>query len=120
MDQQMEENIHENNGTFLKIYIIKLIVCKSDPAELPKSWFLVNNISEKFAKLSAWFGAFFSILNDLNGLEGCRGHQPGKNERQFGCEGHHGCEKVSKGHRWCQTFETNFDKEQGLTQFLNC
>ena len=49
----------------------------------------------------AWFGAFFSILNDLNGLEGGRGRQPGGRgrqtggrERQFGCEGHHRCEKV--------------------------
>ena len=106
MDQQMEENIHENNGTFLKIYIIKLIVCKSDPAELPKSWFLVNNISEKFVKLSAWFGVFFSILNDL---ESGHGSQLGDWESQFGCEGHHRHNKVRKGHRGCQTFEISFD-----------
>ena len=37
------------------------------------------------------------------------GHEP-----QFGCEGHHGCEKVREGHGR-QTFEINFDKECGLT-----
>ena len=67
----------------------KRIACKSDPAELPKSRFSVNNITEKFAKLFDWFGAFFSILNDLNGLEGGPKRQPGSRKCQFGCEGHH-------------------------------
>ena len=35
------------------------LACKSDPAKLPKSWFLVAFITEKLTKLSAWFGAFF-------------------------------------------------------------
>ena len=96
------------------ISLPNLIACKSDPTELPKSWFSFNNISEKFAKLSAWFGAFFSILNDLNGLEGGCGRQPGNHKRQFGCEGHHRREKVHEGHRGRQTFEINFDK-CGLT-----
>ena len=94
------------------------IACKSDPTELPKSWFLVNNITEKFVRLSAWFRAVFSIVNDLNGLEGGRGHQrhqPGSRECLFGCKGHQGREKVRKCHRGRQTSENNFDKECLLT-----
>ena len=37
------------------------------------------------------------------------GHEP-----QFGCEGHHGCEKVRESYVR-QTFEINIDKECGLT-----
>ena len=45
-------NMNEN---FLNILLGILIACKSDLAKLPKSWFLDNNITEKFAKLSAYF-----------------------------------------------------------------
>ena len=86
------------------------IACKSDPTELPKSWFLVNNITEKFEKLLAWFGVFFSILNDLNCLEGSRGRQPGGRECQFGCEGHHRREKVLKGHRRRQPLKSTLTR----------
>jgi len=55
------------------------------------------------------------MLKDLNSLEGSGGRQPGSRERQFGCEGHHRREKVSKGHCGRQTFEINFEKECGLT-----
>ena len=66
---------------------------------------------------SCWLdlGRFLSILNDLNGIEGNQGRQPGGRKRQFGCEGHHEHEKVRKGHHGRQTFEINFDKEFGLT-----
>ena len=79
-------------------YFLTLLACKFDLAEQPKSWFLVNDITEKFEKLSAWLAAFFIILNDLYGLEGGRGCQPGSCKHQFGSESHHRREKVHEGH----------------------
>ena len=73
------EIIHSN------VIVSSLIIAyKSDAAELPKIGFSINNITVKFAKLSAWFGAFFSIFNDLNGLESSSACQPGSRKRQFG------------------------------------
>ena len=39
-----------------------LIAWKSDPVELPKNWFSLNDITKKFAKLLAWFGAYLMTL----------------------------------------------------------
>ena len=106
------EIIHSN------VIVSSLIIAyKSDAAELPKIGFSINNITVKFAKLSAWFGAFFGILNDLNGLEGSQGCQPGHWERQFGCEGHHGREKSVKATADIKPFKSTLTRNVNWPNF---
>ena len=57
--RQIKSGIRVNFDQCEVLSINKVIACKSDPAMLPKSWFSVDNITEKLPKLSAWVGAFF-------------------------------------------------------------
>ena len=48
---------------------LSLIACKSDPAELLKKWFSVNNITEKFANCRLDLGYFLAYLMTLMALK---------------------------------------------------